>query len=191
MNGAGASDLLLALVCAVVILTQRRARPGVALAAGLIGLAAAIGVLRFSGLVAMTGPNKFASLLSAVAAFPLLAFSLRYPASRVALHVGAAVRPLLVLVAAGVALNMAGVTAWGPALSLGSVLVMLATMAWRRQYVAALGALVLLGGMLATLAGRAGAVTGFNPVVMLHLGLATGLALLVAGTARARTATAN
>jgi hypothetical protein len=68
---------------------------------------------------------------------------------------------------------------------------MLATMAWRRQYVAALGALVLLGGMLATLAGRAGAVTAFNPVVMLHLGLATGLALLVAGTARARTGTVN
>ena len=59
------------------------------------------------------------------------------------------------------------------------------TMAWRRQHVAALGALVLLGGMLATLAARAAAVTAFDPVVVLHLGLATGLALLVAGTARA------
>jgi len=185
MNGAGASDLVLALVCATVILTQRRARPGVALAAGFIGLAAGLGVLRFSGLVAMTGPNKFASLLSAVAAFPLLAFSLRYPASRVALQAGAAVRPLLGLIAAGVALSMAGVATAGPVLSLMSVLVIVVTMAWRRQHVAALGALVLLGGMLATLAARAAAVTAFDPVVVLHLGLATGLALLVAGTARA------
>jgi hypothetical protein len=183
MNGAGASDLLLALVCAGVIATQRRARPGVALAAGLIGLAAVLGVMRFSGLAMMTGPNKFASLLSAAAAFPLLAWCLRYPASRVALHFGTAVRPVLILVALGVAVTMAGVAQWGAALSLLSALVLLGTLALRRNALATVGAVVLLGGMLATLAGRAGA-AAIDPAVALHLGLAVGLALLVAGTAR-------
>ncbi len=188
MNGAGVSDLLLALVCAGVMLTQRAARPGVALAAGLIGLAAALGVLRFSGLAMMTGPNKFASLLSASAAFPLLAFCLRYPASRVALHFGMAVRPVLILVALGVGLTMAGVAQWGAALSLLSALVLLMTLALRRNAVATIGALVLLGGMLATLAGRSGRLA-IDPTVALHLGLAGGLALLVAGTARVRVVT--
>ncbi len=190
MNGAGASDLVLALVCAGVIASQRQARPGVALAAGLVGLAAALGVLRFSGVEMMTGPNKFASLLSAVAAFPLLAFCVRYPASRPALHFGAAVRPVLILVAVGVGVTMAGAAQWGAALSLLSVLVLLATLALRRNLLGSIGALVLLGGMLATLAGRGGMLVGrgdalaINPVVVLHLGLAAGLALLAAGTAQ-------
>lgn len=175
MNGGAASDLLLALVCAAIVWRQRRERPGVALAAGLIGLAAMIGTLRLSGMESLVGPHRFFSMLAATAGFPLLGFALRYPDDPVAARATGAWRFAVLAGGLGVGLTVSGLTAWGPALSLLAVLVILVTMAAARQLWRLLGALLMLAGMLMTLAGERAPI---ETTVALHLGLALGLVLL-------------
>lgn len=65
MNPDALSDLVLLLVCAAILWFHLRQRPAVAVAAGLIGLAACLGVLRYSGWAEMLGPHRFTSLLAA------------------------------------------------------------------------------------------------------------------------------
>ena len=77
MNADALSDLVLLLVCGTIVWFHRRERPALAVAAGLIGLAACLGVFRYSGWAEMLGPHRFTSLLAACAAFPLLASGLR------------------------------------------------------------------------------------------------------------------
>ena len=72
MNADALSDLVLLLVCAGIAWRSKSARPAVAVASALIGAAAMLGVLRYSGVPLVWGPHRFASLLAACAAFLLL-----------------------------------------------------------------------------------------------------------------------
>jgi hypothetical protein len=92
MNADAVSDLVLALVCAVVVQRNIRDRPGLAIPALLVGIAACFGVLRFSGVALALGPHKYTSLLAACAAFPLLAYALRFPDDALARRLAAASR---------------------------------------------------------------------------------------------------
>jgi hypothetical protein len=182
MIGNAASDFVLALAC-VWIMQTRRQQPGLVVAAFLIGLAASLGVLRYSGVEVLPGPHQFASALSACAAFPLLAYALRYPDDPIAAQLTGAIRFALLLGGLGIGLTVAGVSQWGPAVAVISALVIAWTMVAARNPVGTAGAALLLAGMAATVIGRAGnAVPLFNPVVVLHLCLAAGLAALAIGS---------
>jgi hypothetical protein len=175
MNANAASDLVLALVCGWVVATQWQRQPGFGLAALLIGVAATLGVLRFSGVEALAGAHRFASLLSACAGFPLLAWSLGWPADPIAATMKGASRFALLVGGVGVGATVLGVAIWGQALALISGLVIAVTMAQRREPVGIAGAVALLAAMAAAGAGKA---APFNATVVLHLGLALALLLL-------------
>jgi hypothetical protein len=112
MNPDALSDLVLLLVCAAVLWFHLRQRPAVAMAAGLIGLAACLGVLRYSGWAEMLGPHRFTSLLAACAAFPLLASGLRWPDAPLATRGAAVGRFVLVVGGVGIVLTLAGLALW-------------------------------------------------------------------------------
>jgi hypothetical protein len=175
MNGNAASDLVLALVCGWVVATQWQRQPGLGLAALLIGVAATLGVLRFSGVEALAGAHRFASLLSACAGFPLLAWSLRWPADPIAATMKGASRFALLVGGVGVGATVLGLAIWGQAMALVSGLVIAVTMGQRREPAGIAGAVALLVAMAAAGAGKA---APFNATVVLHLGLALALVLL-------------
>ena len=175
MNGAAASELVLALACAAIIWRHAGKRPGIVVAVGLIGAAAALGTVRLSGLDVLLGPHRFAAMLAACAGFPLLGFSIRYPDDPIAAQAAGAGRFVVLLGGLGAVVTMAGVAAWGPALSLIAVLAVLWTLVSAREAVGIAGAAIMLAVMLATLVGRHDL---FNPAVVLHLGLAAGLTMV-------------
>ena len=113
MNPDALSDLVLLLVCAAILWFHLRQRPAVAVAAGLIGLAACLGVLRYSGWAEMLGPHRFTSLLAACAAFPLLASGLRWPDAPLATRGAAVGRFVLVVGGVGIVLTLAGLVGAG------------------------------------------------------------------------------
>lgn len=176
MTPAAASDLLLALVCGLVIWRRRGDRPGIAVAAGLIGLAALLGSVRLSGVDALLGVHRFAALLSAAAGFPLLAFALRWPDDPMAARWSGAGRFALIVGGLGVAITLTLLPAWSQGLTLVATLLILWTMAAARQPAGIAGALALLAGMVATLPGVLP--PGTDTTTLLHLGLALGLGLL-------------
>jgi hypothetical protein len=119
MTADALSDLALALVCAWIAarcLGGARPRAGIGVAAVLIGLAAVLGVLRFSTWApfneAVRGAHQFASLVAAVGAFPLLAFSLHQPDSPLATRRAGAWWLVFVVAGAGVAAVVLGVKVW-------------------------------------------------------------------------------
>ncbi len=181
MNGAGASDLVLALVCGWLVAARMARQPGLGLAALLIGLAAVLGVLRFGGFDLVTGPHRFASMLSAVAAFPLLAWVLRWPDDPIAVRFAGAARAVLLLGGIGVTATLTGVSGWGPAVSVVSAVMIMVTMVEQRNPVGIIGAVVLIVALAAAAAGKAAL---FDSTVVLHLGLAAALALLALGSER-------
>jgi hypothetical protein len=175
MSGNAASDLVLALACFWVVVTQWRRHPGLGLAALLIGVAATLGVLRFSGVEVLAGAHRFASLLSACVGFPLLAWSLCWPADPIAATMKGASRFALLVGGVGVGATVLGLSLWGQAMALIAGLVIAVTMVQRREAVGIAGAVALLGAMAAAGAGKA---APFNTTVVLHLGLALALLLL-------------
>lgn len=175
MNGNAASDLVLALVCGWVVATRMARQPGLGLAALLIGVAAALGVLRFSGLEALAGAHRFASLVSACAGFPLIAWAVRWPADPIAATGKGASRAALLAGGIGVGATVLGLAAWGQAVALVSGLVIAVTAVQRRDVAMVAGAAALLVAMGAAAMGKA---APFNTTVVLHLGLAAALVLL-------------
>lgn len=103
MNADAFSDLVLALICALVFFRRIRDMPGLAIPALLVGVAACFGVLRFSGVAVALGPHRYASLFAACAAFPLLAYALRFPDDPIARRLTAASRFAFLLGGTGVA----------------------------------------------------------------------------------------
>ena len=89
MTADAFSDAVLCL-CALWLMRAngRQQQAGLGLACGVIGVAAMLGVLRFSNWTAasqaVAGTHQFLSLLGAVGAFPLLAYALAYPHSPLA-----------------------------------------------------------------------------------------------------------
>lgn len=181
MTGNAASDLVLALVCGWVVATRMGRQPGLGLAALLIGVAAALGVLRFSGVNVLAGAHRFASLVSACAAFPLLAWSVRWAQDPIAATVKGASRFALLSGGIGVGATVLGLAAWGQGVALLSGLLIAVTAVQRREAAGIAGALALLVGMAAAGVGKA---APFNSTVVLHMGLALALLLLARASDR-------
>ena len=188
MNLDALSDLVLLLVCAAVLWFHLRLRPALAVAAGLIGLAACLGVFRYSGWTEMLGPHRFASLLAACAAFPLLASGLRWPDAPLATRGTAVGRFILVVGGVGIVLTLAGVALWRDMVPGVSALVIAWTMVQQRNAWGLAGTLALLGSFVVAATGKADSnyLGLFNTVQLMHYTLALALALLAVGATRAQ-----
>ena len=190
MNADALSDLVLLLVCGTIVWFHRRERPALAVAAGLIGLAAGLGVLRYSGWAEMLGPHRFASLLAACAAFPLLAAGLRWPDAPLATRATAVGRFILVVGGWGIVLTLAGVTLWRDLVPGLSVLVIAWTVVQQRNLWGMAGTLALVGSFVVAATGKADSnyLGLFNTVQLMHYTLAWGLAFLAVGATRTQPA---
>lgn len=178
MNWQAIFDGLLALAAAWVVLGPGRQLPALNLACLLLGSAAVLGTLRFSGLLPLPPLHQFLSLLGAGAGLPLLAMALAAPAGVVAnqrrytwiFGVVAAVLCVLLGVVAGVKL-------WGPVCAMASAL-LIAAAAVRRGDRLALGAGICMVLAFVAFAGQL-RVGPLQPGEFLHIGLA--LAMLFLG----------
>ena len=186
MNPDALSDLVLLLVCAAILWFHLRQRPAVAVAAGLIGLAASLGVLRYSGWAEMLGPHRFASLLAACAAFPLLAAGLRWPDAPLATRATAVGRFVLIVGGVGIALTLSNVALWRDVVPGVSALVIAWTVVQQRNAWGMAGTLALLASFAVAATGKADSnyLGLFNTVQLMHYTLALALALLAVGATR-------
>ena len=168
------TDGLLALIC-LWLLTRASLPLGVRIAAGTLGLAAVLGVLRFSGLYPIPQWHQFVSMLGACAAFPLLAVAVLWPDAAATrqlkfasiFFIGMAVFGVL---AAGVAQKRVVVDA----LTVISVVAMVISLARGGRWPAALTTALMLAGLL-LFASKATVVPGLVPGDLLHIGMAIGL----------------
>lgn len=180
MNADALSDLVLLLVCAAVVWRDLRTRPAIAVGAGLIGFAALLGVVRFSGVAMVYGPHRFFSLLAACVAFSLLAAGLRWPDAAIAKRHAAIGRFVVVVGGLGVALTVLGVALWSQIVPGLSAVVIVWTALQQRSAAAIIGALLLVGSFVVAATGKAGGLylNYFNSTQALHYLLAAGIALL-------------
>lgn len=181
MNGDAWSDAVLAAVCFFLVIRYGRVLPGLAIAVGLIGVAATFGILRFSGWDTFLGPHRFTSLFAACTAFPLLALVLRWPEAPSAVRTTAAVRFALIVGGVGIALSISGISLWSLLLSGASAILITWTMIQRRNSLGLAGAAALLAGFAVAAAGKAadGYLGVFNHTQFLHYCLAVALFCLV------------
>ena len=186
MNADALSDLVLLLVCGTIVWFHRRERPALAVAAGLIGLAACLGVFRYSGWAEMLGPHRFASLLAACAAFPLLAAGLRWPDAPLATRATAVGRFVLIGGGVGIALTLSNVALWRDVVPGVSALVIAWTVVQQRNAWGMAGTLALLASFAVAATGKADSnyLGLFNTVQLMHYTLALALALLAVGATR-------
>jgi hypothetical protein len=168
------TDGILALIC-LWLLTRASLPIGVRIAAGTLGLAAVLGVLRFSGLYPIPQWHQFVSMLGACAAFPLLAVAVLWPDA-------AATRQLKFASVFFIGMAVLGVLAVGvaqkrvlvDALTVISVVAMLISLARGGRWPTALTTALMLAGLL-LFASKATVVPGLVPGDLLHIGMAIGL----------------
>ena len=186
MNADALSDLVLLRVWGTIVWFHRRERPALAVAAGLIGLAACLGVFRYSGWAEMLGPHRFASLLAACAAFPLLAAGLRWPDAPLATRATAVGRFVLIVGGVGIALTLSNVALWRDVVPGVSALVIAWTVVQQRNAWGMAGTLALLASFAVAATGKADSnyLGLFNTVQLMHYTLALALALLAVGATR-------
>ena len=182
MTPEGATDLVLAAICAALIWRKSKQSPGLAAALAAVGLAAIFGVARFGGAPWALGPHQFMVLVATNAGIPLLAWCLRWPGSLPSLQPRAACLALLFGGAGGVIIvGLLGFKAWS-LLCLLFAVSLLVIAAWqRRQPAFALGTVLLIatGVVQATQP----VVAGLPAVALLHLLLAAGVELTAGGVA--------
>lgn len=177
MNLQAAFDGLLAAVALWLALGPARAWPALRLGALLLGAAAVLGTLRFSGWLPLPSLHQFLSLLGAGAGLPLLSLAVTRPTGAVArqtryawiLAVCASVLCVLLVVVGGFKL-------WSSLCAFGSALAILVVAVRRRDGLAAAAGLCMVlafGTFAAQL--RLGPL---QPGDFLHIGLAAALALL-------------
>ncbi len=160
MTADAFSDAVLCL-CALWLMRAngRQQQGGLGLACGVIGVAAMLGVLRFSNWTAasqaVAGTHQFLSLLGAVGAFPLLAYALAYPHSPLARRFSGAFWMMFSVGGLGLAVVLLGAKVWGQVVPVLSVLWIAHTVVRRwpgaRRWRGLLGVLALLAGFAATL----------------------------------------
>lgn len=116
------SDLVLFSVCIYFFctnLTPAQQRAGISIACFWIGLAAALGVFRFSNYSPMNqwvqGPHRILSAIAAVSSFPILAFSLNYPESPIARRIDGAWWFTFIVGGFGIAIWLSGAKFWAQA----------------------------------------------------------------------------
>jgi hypothetical protein len=168
------TDGILALIC-LWLLTRASLPIGVRIAAGTLGLAAVLGVLRFSGLYPIPQWHQFVSMLGACAAFPLLALAVLWPDA-------AATRQLKFASIFFIGMAVLGVLAVGvaqkrvlvDALTVISVVAMLISLARGGRWSTTLTTALMLAGLL-LFASKATVVPGLVPGDLLHIGMAIGL----------------
>lgn len=149
--------------------------------AAVFATAAFFGVLRFTGLHPEAFPHQSLSMLTGVAAFPALGFAAARPASRLARDTLPACALTLALGAVG-AYVVQGL-GWRPyvdACALLSVGALFLAMRQRSDRLGGGAALAMLIGLMC-FAAKVPASGPFLPGDLMHLGLATGWALLVRG----------
>jgi hypothetical protein len=168
------TDGILALIC-LWLLTRASLPIGLRIAAGTLGLAAVLGVLRFSGLYPIPQWHQFVSMLGACAAFPLLAVAVLWPDA-------AATRQLKFASIFFIGMAVLGVLAVGvaqkrvlvDALTVISVVAMLISLARGGRWSTTLTTALMLAGLL-LFASKATVVPGLVPGDLLHIGMAIGL----------------
>ncbi len=177
MNWQAGCDGLLALAAFWVVLGPGRRLPAVQLACLLLGSAAVLGTLRFSGLLPLPQLHQFVSLLGAGVGLPLLAVALVAPEGTVAMQRRYtwifAVIAAVVCVLLGV---VAGLKLWGSVCAFASALT-IAGVAARRRDRLALGVGICMVLAFATFAAQVSA-GPLRPGEFLHVGLALAMLLL-------------
>jgi hypothetical protein len=168
------TDGVLALVC-LWLLTRSSLPLGVRIAAGTLGAAAVLGVLRFSGLYPIPQWHQFVSMLGACAAFPLLAVAVLWPNAAVARQLKFAAIFFIILAVVGVlAVGVAQKRVVIDALTVISVVAMVISLVRGGRWPAALTTALMLAGLL-LFAAKAAVVPALVPGDLLHIGTAIGL----------------
>ena len=168
------TDGVLALVC-LWLLTRSSLPLGVRIAAGTLGAAAVLGVLRFSGLYPIPQWHQFVSMLGACAAFPLLAVAVLWPNAAVARQLKFAAIFFIILSVVGVlAVGVAQKRVVIDALTVISVVAMLISLARYGRWPTAITTTLMLAGLL-LFAAKAAVVPALVPGDLLHIGMAIGL----------------
>jgi hypothetical protein len=154
VNADALSDLILAVLCAWIAWREGRARPGVALGIGIVGVAGVLGVLRFSGLEWAKGPHTFFSTVSACAGLPLLAVALCWPGGSTARESRAAARFLLIAGTLSIAITAAaGFSLWRQIAPGAAGVLILYAAVLSRAPLAVIGALLLTASFAVTATG--------------------------------------
>ena len=180
MNADALSDLALVLVCGAVALAHWRTRPALAEASAIFGLAAGLGVLRYSGIDFALGPHRFFSLLAACAAYPLLAVAIRWPNDNVAKRANAAARFGMLMGAIGMAFHLSGFALWRQILPVISALVIAAAGFATKNPRDIFGSLLLVASLVVAVLGQAPtfALGPFDAIQAMHYLMAAGFAIL-------------
>ena len=146
----------------------------------LLGLAAAMGVLRYSGLEWALGPHRFFSLLAACVAFWLMVAALRWPHAPLARQATAVGRFVVLLGGLGIAASQVGAAWWAQVVPGLSALVLAWTMVQQRSALGILGSVALVASfVVAALAAPDVQLLGmFNKTQSLHYLLALAVLLL-------------
>lgn len=169
-------DGILAAVALWAAWVPGRGMPALRLGATLLGVAALLGALRFSGLMPLPQLHQTMSMLGASVGLPLLGVSMAWPAGAVARRrryawiFGVALAVMCILIA-----MLAGVALWPSACALLAVLTMLGTSVARRQWVGVAAAACMLAALLSFVAKLSPG--PLLPGDLLYIGLAAGLAL--------------
>jgi hypothetical protein len=176
MNWQALFDALLAGV-ALTVAWRATGAPALRLACSLLGAAAVLGTLRFSGWMPLPSLHQLVSMLGATVALPLLAAAVIWPEGAVALQRRSAWIFAVVSATLGLMIVVqAGFKPWSTASALLAVVGLLSIGLRRRDWTAAAGGACLLAALLAFAAQVR--LAGFQPGDFLHLGMATGLWLL-------------
>lgn len=181
MNTDAVSDLVLLAACGLSAWWAGAGRPAWRGAMLLLGLAAGMGVLRYSGMAQALGPHRFFSLLAACVAFWLMAASLRWPQTPLARQATAVGRFVVLLGGLGIAASQVGAGWWAQLVPGLSALVLAWTMVQQRSVAGVLGSAALLASFaVAALVAADTLLLGvFNKTQALHYLLA--LAVLTLG----------
>lgn len=152
MNADALSDLVLMVACIGSGLYVGVERPAWRGAMVLLGLAAALGVLRFSGLEWALGPHRFASLLAACTAFLLMLAALRWPQGPLARRAAAVGRFVVLVGGVGIAVSQMLTPLWSQVIPGVSALLVMWTL-WQMRSVTGLvfGAALLASFAVAAL----------------------------------------
>lgn len=190
MNWQALFDGLLAAVAIWVVLKPAQHLPAMRLACLLLGSAAVLGTLRFSGVLPLPPLHQFVSMLGAGVGLPLLAIAVVWPHSAVATErrftwifavIAAVVCILLVL--------MVQFKLWTSVCAIVSALGIVGSALARKRWPVLAAGLCILFALLAFAAQlRAGPLL---PGEFLHIGLALGLLLLGRSLAPATPQTAQ
>jgi hypothetical protein len=185
MNLQALLDGLLAVTAFYVAWQAGRSAPALRLSTTLLGLAATLGALRFSGVWPLPPLHQYVSMLGAAVGLPLLALAVTQPASAVAAQRRFAwIFAVLAAVACTLAVVVAQLKWWTPVCAIAAAMAIMAYGVARKQ-----GALVATGALLlVTLVAFATRMQAgpLQPGDLLHIGMA--LTLLAVDRLRRRAA---